>query len=68
MYPNYVYRPQRVKGKKAAADGKGMPGTDFALGFRRRVSDASLARVQAVIVGHAPDLWVNGSAPMFNSQ
>ena len=23
MYPNYVYRPQRVKGKKAAANGKG---------------------------------------------
>lgn len=23
LYPNYVYRPQRVKGKKAAANGKG---------------------------------------------
>ncbi len=23
MYPNYVYRPQRVKGKKAVANGKG---------------------------------------------
>ena len=23
MYPNYVYRPQRVKGKKATANGKG---------------------------------------------
>jgi len=23
MYPNYVYRPQRVKGKKSAANGKG---------------------------------------------
>jgi hypothetical protein len=23
MYPNYVYRPQRVKGKEAAANGKG---------------------------------------------
>ena len=23
MYPNYVYRPQRVKGKKPAASGKG---------------------------------------------
>jgi hypothetical protein len=23
MYPNYVYRPQRIKGKEAAANGKG---------------------------------------------
>lgn len=29
MYPNYVYRPQRVKGKKAAVNGKGKArGTD----------------------------------------
>ncbi|KAI0261889.1 hypothetical protein BC834DRAFT_845377 [Gloeopeniophorella convolvens] len=29
LYPNYVYRPQRVKGKKAAANGKGKArGTD----------------------------------------
>jgi hypothetical protein len=23
MYPNYVYHPQRIKGKEAAANGKG---------------------------------------------